>query len=319
MEKTEAEPGKFDSHSNPSLSSNKKIEIAQKTSIVYEDIKSKESENVSYQRTKRKNKKKRKRKQASVVSAKPEQANESSPGQSNEAIRSQSEQEQRTLPNENNVPAKNNPDTTVSANETKRKNTTAKNSNNHDKKRSSNHDKTSAQKSNKAAQARHRTIVCGDSLVKNVDSWRLKPKCNINEEIVIKCFPGATVKDMRSYIEPSIDRKPDTIILHCGTNDLRRKDKTEVEISKEIIYIAKQIQSNKIDIIVSGLIARGDELEHKREKTNYILRDMCYEESITYTDHPNIEAYIHLNRSKLHLNRYGDSILAANLLKASRL
>ena len=124
---------------------------------------------------------------------------------------------------------------------------------------------------------------------------------------------------MRSYIEPSIDRKPDTIILHCGTNDLRLKDKREVEISKEIIDIAKQIQSNKIDIIVSGLIARGDELEHKREKTNYILRDMCYEESITYTDHPNIEANIHLNRSKLHLNRYGDSILAANLLKASRL
>ena len=261
--------------------------------------------------------KKRKR-EASVASDKPEQANKSIPGQSNEAIRSQLEQEQPTLPDKNNVPAKNNPDTTLSANEAKRKNTPANNSSSHDR-NSNNHDRTSAQKSNRAAQERHRTIVCGDSLVKNVDSWRLKPKCNINEEIVVKCFPGATVKEMRSYVEPSINRKPNTIILHCGTNDLRLKDKTEVEISKEIIDVAKLIQSNKIDVIVSGLIARGDELDEKRERTNYILRDMCYEESITYTDHPNIEASNHLNRSKLHLNRYGDSILAASLLKASRL
>ena len=103
---------------------------------------------------------------------------------------------------------------------------------------------------------------------------------------------------MRSYTEPSTDRKSGTIILQCGTNDLRLKDKTEVEISKEIIDVAKLIQSNKIDIIVPGLIARGDELEHKRERTNYILRDMCYQESITYTDHPNIEASNHLNRLK---------------------
>ena len=108
-------------------------------------------------------------------------------------------------------------------------------------------------------------------------------------------------------------------ILHCGTNDLRFKDKTEVQISGEIIEVAKLIQSNEIEVIVSGLIACGDELEDKRKKTNYILRDMCFEESITYTDHPNIEANNHLNRSKLHLNRYGDSILAANILKASRL
>ncbi len=81
------------------------------------------------------------------------QANESVPGQSNEAICSQLEQEQEqpTLPNENNVPAKNNPDTTSPENETKRKNSPAKNSSDHDKNSS-----------------RHRTIMCGDSLVKTL-------------------------------------------------------------------------------------------------------------------------------------------------------
>ena len=121
MEKTEPEASKLENHSNPFLSTNKKIYATQKTSIVHEQINSKESENVSNQRTKRKKKKMRKHKQESVPSAKPEQANKSIPGQLNEAIRSQLEQEeeQPTLPNENNVPAKNNPGTTSPANKTK--------------------------------------------------------------------------------------------------------------------------------------------------------------------------------------------------------
>ena len=150
------------------------------------------------------------------------------------------EQKQPASSNENNVPAKKNHDTTLSLDETKSENTPAKNP--------SGNDKASEQKSNKTAKPKHRTIVCGDSMVKNVDSWKLKPKCHKNEEIVIKSFPGATVKDMQSYIEPSVDRKPDTIILHCGTNDLRFKDKTEVQISGEIIEVAKLIQSNEIDV-----------------------------------------------------------------------
>ena len=54
-------------------------------------------------------------------------------------------------------------------------------------------------------------------------------------------------------------------------------------------------------------------------RTNYILKDMCFDESITYIEHSNIEADKHLNRSQLHLNRFGDALLSDNLLKASRL
>eukprot|EP00794_Sanderia_malayensis_P004297 gene4297-biopygen3488 len=39
---------------------------------------------------------------------------------------------------------------------------------------------------------------------------------------------------------------------------------------------------------------------------------MCNEESITYTDHPNIEASNHLNRSKLHLNRCEEGDVEVN-------
>ena len=162
------------------------------------------------------------------------------------------------------------------------------------------------------------TIVIGDSMVKNVKGWKLKPLCNKNEYVHVYDFPGATIKDMKSYSLPSIEKKPDMLILHCGTNDLKTK-KSEVEISEEIISLAKSVQSNGIDVLVSGLIARGDELEGKRQKTNFVLSDMCFESSITFVDHPNIQANKHLNRSHLHLNRLGDNILATNLLEASRI
>ena len=46
---------------------------------------------------------------------------------------------------------------------------------------------------------------------------------------------------------------------------------------------------------------------------------MCSEEKITFYEHANILAEKHLNGSKLHLNKSGDSILASNILRASRI
>ena len=139
-----------------------------------------------------------------------------------------------------------------------------------------------------------------------------------NEDISILSFPGATINNLVSYSKPSVDKKPNKIIIDCGTNDLK-SNKFDIEIATEIITLAKTIASKDIKVCVSGLIARGDMLEEKRVKTDLILSDMCCEEMITFMDNQNIEADRHLNRSNLHLNRNGDSILANNILKASRI
>ena len=120
-----------------------------------------------------------------------------------------------------------------------------------------------------------------------------------------------------SFILKAIDKEPTRLILHCGTNDLR-SSKSDVDISTEIITLAKSIETHGIDVIISGLIARGDSHEDKRRKTNLILQDMCNEEHISFIDHENIKADKHLNRSQLHLNSYGDEMLERNLVSASR-
>ena len=170
----------------------------------------------------------------------------------------------------------------------------------------------------KDAKQKHTTVIIGDSMIKNVKPWELKHRCEKNERIYVKSFSGANVDQMKHYVKPTIEDKPDAIILHVGTNELWKK-KNEVQIAEEIIGLAKSIEQEKISITVSGLIARSDPFEERRRRVNLNLADMRFESKLRYIDHPNIDSAIHLNRSKLHLNSHGDKILTENLFKASRL
>ena len=59
---------------------------------------------------------------------------------------------------------------------------------------------------------------------------------------------------------------------------------------KEILVtIAKNIAESGIKPIVSAIVPRYDALEPKRVKVNYVLRDLCEENKISYTDHANID------------------------------
>ena len=95
-------------------------------------------------------------------------------------------------------------------------------------------------------------------------SLDLKRRSENNENISVKVFDGAIVKDMISYCQPSVERKPDKIILHVGSNDLSNKRLNEVKIAESIVQLAKSIEEKGVKLVVSGLIARGDYLETKR-------------------------------------------------------
>ena len=55
-------------------------------------------------------------------------------------------------------------------------------------------------------------VIVGDSIVQNVLSRSLNQ--SIKEYFsTVKSFPGATTKNMKDYIKPTIARKPDMVIL----------------------------------------------------------------------------------------------------------
>ena len=167
---------------------------------------------------------------------------------------------------------------------------------------------------------RRTAVIIGDSLVKNIKAWELKEKCDSSGNVYVKCFNGATIKDMKCYTQPTIERKPNLIILHAGTNDLSLKlnneQKSELQIANEIIELANSIKENGIEVVISGLLPRGDRFETNRQRVNCILADLCTESNYAFLEHANIDPSKHRNSSKVHLNKVGDNVFESNLLRA---
>ena len=64
--------------------------------------------------------------------------------------------------------------------------------------------------------ARKEVIIIGDSRLNNVNSRRLSK----SKKVEVLNFPGATSNDILGKIDDVLNRKPESLIVHAGTNDL---------------------------------------------------------------------------------------------------
>ena len=94
--------------------------------------------------------------------------------------------------------------------------------------------------------------IAGDSKLKNITGAGLSK----DQTVKIRPHPGVTTVDMIDYIKPELRHKPDIVILHCGTNDIRNDMNTVKKIKK----LFKEIEEDdgSTDIVISGLIQQFD-------------------------------------------------------------
>ena len=130
--------------------------------------------------------------------------------------------------------------------------------------------------------------------------------------VVVKPFPGATTACMQHYSNPSLARKPETVILHVGTNDLSSTDSAS-QISNNIIKLAKKCEKAGAKVMISSLVCRGDQLNGKVDSVNDILRRSCQSRNIGFIDHNNINLN-DLNGSKIHMKKSGDKKMTENFI-----
>lgn len=154
------------------------------------------------------------------------------------------------------------------------------------------------------------TQIIGDSIVKEVKGWKLSSNEN---KIIVKSFSGATTKCMESYAIPTTNMSPDNIIIHCGTNDLNRIETDQ--IAQNIVKLAIKLKSGENNVMISGIIQRKDRLNEKVMAVNKSLAHLCEQRNIGFINNDNINPDLHLNRSRLHLNMKGTSILSRNFLQ----
>eukprot|EP00794_Sanderia_malayensis_P021268 gene21268-23343_t len=164
----------------------------------------------------------------------------------------------------------------------------------------------------------HNVVILGDSMVKNLQGWRMKTSMKSNEKIIVRSFPGASTDDMSFHAVPSVKRKPRCFVLHTGANDFRDEEDNN-EIAKTIFGLAKTLKADENTVYVSGIIKRDDDKMNARiSNVNKVLKELCGEADFPFIDNSNIEVGHHLNRSGLHLNRFGDAKLAFNIISALR-
>ena len=151
-------------------------------------------------------------------------------------------------------------------------------------------------------------VILGDSITKNIEGRKMSRSIRI----INKSFPGSTVEDMSSYTKPSVEKKPDYVILHTGTNNIK-KDQTRI-LADKIIDLATNITSKLPDskVMISGITRRNDPgINTKINEVNKIVKLHCSQRDLLFIDNSNIDDS-HLNASGLHLNRKGIIALAKN-------
>ena len=164
-----------------------------------------------------------------------------------------------------------------------------------------------------ARKKKRQISLIGDSLIKNIEQYKMQQCLKRNEKIYVKSFPGATTIDMADHARPSQRYSPDCFILHTGSNDLR-STKTPEQILDDIIKLATELKTDQNEVIVSAIVARKDEQNTKGLKVNDYLKIKCENYALGFISNTNILVTEHLNGSGLHLNYHGTKALANNFL-----
>lgn len=153
--------------------------------------------------------------------------------------------------------------------------------------------------------------ILGDSMIKMLNPSRLRR--SIGRKTIVKTFPGASVTDMKHYVKPTLEKNPELIVLHVGTNDIHQKEPEE--IVKEMESLCTGIVTNSLaKVAISEIIQREDEsMNIKIKNTNNLLAKLCSKYKWAIVQHGNINIS-NLNASGLHLNITGTATLAKNYI-----
>ena len=127
-------------------------------------------------------------------------------------------------------------------------------------------------------------------------------KMSSKRVVKVRKFPGGTTDDMYHYLMPLIQKQPDNVILHVGTNDASFCNSSEIvnNILKLRLFTSQKLPN--ANIILSKLVIRSDTVPGKVtvEEVNKKLNDF----KIDVIDDSNLSR-AHLNGRGLYLNTKG--------------
>ena len=144
----------------------------------------------------------------------------------------------------------------------------------------------------------------------------IEDRFNLNTKkanVSIRAFPGSTIEDFKDYVAPLARKKPDALIVHIGTNNVRSD--TPKQVTEKLIQLHRHVKSiaPETKLVLSNIIRRHDyhNLGKKIIEINSLLAIECKRNKIDLIDNINVTG---IGRKGLHPNNLGKEQIAGNLL-----
>ena len=164
-----------------------------------------------------------------------------------------------------------------------------------------------------------RTLVIGDSMVKNIDQQKIQRAAG--DQSVVHSYSGAKVDQIITKIKNGIMKDQfGTVILHVGTNDLVHKDPELVATKMDRLITEAKSKVRKVAL--SSVVKRYDGRVAASSITHFnnLVSNLCSQHNIVFLNNDHIDKSL-LNRSDLHLNQSSDRALGSvfcTYLKSNR-
>ena len=99
---------------------------------------------------------------------------------------------------------------------------------------------------------RKNIIVIGDSILNGIEERGICKHHNVK----VRPHPGAATNDIVDDIKPAARKRPDVLLIHCGTNDITNSVNTSKHL-KEIVSTVRKI-TPQTKIVLSAATIRKD-------------------------------------------------------------
>ena len=134
----------------------------------------------------------------------------------------------------------------------------------------------------------------------------------VKQNVIVKSFPGAKLDCIYHYAIPTVKSNPDSIIMHCGTSNLKMDESPEA-ITEKTIEVAKRVKSTTNEVEISSIIPHRDKLADKGSKVNGIVENFCKEdETIKFMRQKSLDSKKHIGKNGIHFNNFGITQIAKN-------
>ena len=80
--------------------------------------------------------------------------------------------------------------------------------------------------------------------------------------------------------------------------------------------MATSLKSDTCDVLVSSMTVRNDQDRKKVAEVNVVLKELYNQKNLHFINHDKKTTVKHLNRSKLHQNKKGTSILSNTFVES---